>query len=243
MENRELLDQFVDSIVKDADSAEAAFKQFITLKASSMVSEIKAKKAFNDKLTEQFGSDAIQFNGNDVLVNNKVVGQVKTDLSETDSAIDFISADGKFSKEFVDIPSLYQYLAKTFGLGENSITGNLGTKIPDPKKLDVGSEEEPKLPSGDGAADLKGKTKGAFNPDAETAQGETPRVKKLKSLADSIKKGARPTSTTVTEDEKILDENGEWTMKNKDVDANKGSKLKTQVKKMRTKADKSGNAK
>jgi hypothetical protein len=137
MENKEQLVDFIDAVVNEEDSNESLARESIINKTKSIIASWKKSAVLEAALREFIGDDSpIRLNGDDVLVNGKVVGRIKNDLSEMDSGINFISADGKFSKEFEDVGSLYQFLMSKFNVKEND-EKSLGTTIVDPKKLDL----------------------------------------------------------------------------------------------------------
>lgn len=104
----ESLEKFIDAVASgDAEAEREAFKSAITDKSKSIL--------------EFDGDSAIKLSGDDVLVHGKKVGQVKSDAADMDSGINFVSSDGKFSKEFDDIPSLYAFISDRFNVKEGAL--------------------------------------------------------------------------------------------------------------------------
>lgn len=118
------LNKFVDATVMlDEDNAEKIFSKFITEKMSSIVQEF----------TED---NPIKLRGDDVYVNNKLVGTVEVDINDMDSGIDFVSVDKKYSKEFDNIEGLYTYLAKMFNVSESEKNAEKALKKQDAKRAE-----------------------------------------------------------------------------------------------------------
>ena len=199
MENRDLIKEFTDKIIKADDTSYDNIKQVIINKTKDLVNKWKSQ------VNEFIGDGAIKLNGDDVLVNNKVVGHLKYDLNDMNGGINFVSSDNRFSKEFTSMEELYAYVAKTYGVRENKME-DLGTKIEDPKKIDFEGKEnlahqdgtEGADPDGKKEGDKKSETKGKFEPEATQAVGATGKYSKLKGLIADIKSGKRKTSTADT---------------------------------------------
>ena len=101
----ESLEKFVDAVASgDEEKQREVIKEYINQKSK--------------KVLEFTGDSAIKLDGDDVLVHGKKVGQVKSDASDMDSGINFVSADGKFSKEFDDVESLYGFISDRFNVKE-----------------------------------------------------------------------------------------------------------------------------
>lgn len=68
------------------------------------------------RVLKEFMNDEspIRLKGDDVFVNDKLVGTLENDLSNADAGIVFHSADGKGGKDFDNIQELYQFLVKKF---------------------------------------------------------------------------------------------------------------------------------
>lgn len=238
MENNDLIKEFTDKIIK-ADDTSDLIKQIIVNKTKDLIQGWKAQKIVEGV----FDDSAIKLNGDDILINGKLVGHLKYDLNDMNGGVNFVSADGRMSKEFEGLQDLYGYLMQTFGVKENKME-DLGTKIEDPKKAEFEGKEnlakqdgtEGADPDGKKEADKKSETKGKFEPGGTSAEGSgTPRFNKLKGIIADIKKGKRPTSTAVTENKK------NWNMDNADADGNgKLSKIKANTKKIKDIADKQG---
>jgi hypothetical protein len=56
----------------------------------------------------------IKFKGDKVFVEGKHIGFIRTDYSDTNGGIDFISVDGSESKEFDDVEHLFRFLSERF---------------------------------------------------------------------------------------------------------------------------------
>lgn len=240
MENNDLIKEFTDKIIKNDETSNDSIKQVIIDKTKNLVSSWKAQKVFEGV----FSGSPIELNGDDVLVNKKKVGTLKYDYNDFDGGINFISEDGRFSKEFEKLQDLYAYLMQTYNVKENKME-DLGTKIDEPKKFDFeGKENLVKQDGTEGSdvdgkknADKKGETKGEFNPDDSTSVGPISKTSKLKKLIADIKAGKRKTDTkeTVSENKK------NWNAENSDADGEgKVSALKTKIKKIKGIADKQG---
>lgn len=124
MGNRDLITTFLNSIVNnDEDAAKAAFSQYCNDKAKVMGRTEKIMERFDNfkvSLLEYSVDEPIHMEGDKILVNNKLVGHVKVDLSDMDSGIDFVSDDGTFSKEFNTAEDLFSFLAQRY-LGETNV--------------------------------------------------------------------------------------------------------------------------
>jgi hypothetical protein len=103
----ESLALFVDAVASgDADEESVNIKSFISEKT---------------KMALEFtGDSSIQLRGDDVNINGKKVGEIKSDARDMDSGINFVSDDGKFSKEFEDIEQLYAFLSDRFNIDEST---------------------------------------------------------------------------------------------------------------------------
>lgn len=201
MENNDLIKEFTDKIINNDESSSDLIKQIIINKTKGLVDAWKRQKVFESV----FGTGPIQLNGDDVVVNGKVIGHLKYDLNDMEGGLNFESADKRFSKEFSSLEEMYSYLTKTYGVKENSET-SLGTKIEQPKKIDFEGKEnlakqdgtENADPDGKKEADKKSETKGEFKPEETHADGATGKYSKLKGLIADIKAGKRKTSTDST---------------------------------------------
>lgn len=201
MKNNELIKEFTDKIINNDETSNDSIRQIIINKTKELVNSWKRKAVFEGV----FDTGAIQLNGDDVVINGKVVGHLKYDLNDEEGGLNFVSEDKRFSKEFDSAPELFAYLTRTYGVKENSME-DLGTKIEEPKKIDFeGKENLAKQPGTEGAdvdgkkeADKKGETKGEFKPKETTSQGPLNKYSKLKGLIADIKAGKRKTSTDAT---------------------------------------------
>lgn len=200
MENN-LIKEFTDKIINNDDTSNDTMRQIIINKTKELVNSWKKKAVFEGI----FDDGAIKLNGDDVVINGKVVGHLKYDLEDEAGGLNFVSEDKRFSKEFDSLEDFYSYLMKTFGVKENS-EKSLGTKIEDPKKIDFeGKENLAKQPGTEGAdpdgkkeADKKSETKGEFKPEETKSEGPLNKYSKLKGLIADIKAGKRKTSTDAT---------------------------------------------
>lgn len=119
--SKELISDFINKVISGDDSAKSAFSAFCSAKAKYMASG-KAKQemfeSFKTELLEYTGDDAsVSMDGDYIVVNGQRVGRVQTDLSDFDSGINFISAEGDFSKEFDTAEDLFKYISQRY-LGE-----------------------------------------------------------------------------------------------------------------------------
>lgn len=104
---KHVLNKVIDETVKgeSSDSVDKLLKGYLTFKAKNT-------------LREFIGDSVIKFDGDEVLVNGKVVGTVDIDLMG-EKPITFRSTDGKVVQEFdedeVDATEkLYSFLEKTY---------------------------------------------------------------------------------------------------------------------------------
>lgn len=220
--SKDLLKDYVDNFIKNSDDVDTLnLSEYLKFSAKKIVSEIRG----TNELVEFTADSAIKFNGDEVLVNGKPVGTVINDPNDLQNDVVFISNNGN-KKSFPDLESLYNYIATSFNVTENTMTQGLNTKIDEPKDLNVGDGLN------DFCLDKNADTsKSLPSPNDEEAQVSlTPRVKKLKALADKIHNAGRVTSTKVTE-----------TKFEVSPDGNKVEKIKKQVKKFKDQADLNGN--
>lgn len=127
MNKSELISEFINKVVSgDKEAARAAFSEYCNAKAKTIAEGDTTKllereekfNTFKRQLLEFGGDDApIQLQGDNVLINGKVVGRIVNDLEDFDAGINFVAADGKFSKEFNTAEDLFKYLSQQF-LGE-----------------------------------------------------------------------------------------------------------------------------
>lgn len=153
MNKNEILNKFLENVIeRNSESDRAAFDQFIILKAKEIVSEMRNEKSDEIQINEFHGDGAIKLKGDDVLVNGKRVGTIKTNLNDMESGIDFVSSDGRFSKEFEDIQTLYRYIATTYGIKESAET----TREKNVKRgNDAKKERNPTAPEGKYPSNVK----------------------------------------------------------------------------------------
>lgn len=102
MSAKQHLRDFVDAVIKSDDTAAKAAWQTYAV--------IKSKEVLKEK-----AETPIKMKGNDLLVNGKVVGQVKHDVDD-DKGIEF-TCDGK-TKKFDDLKALYAHVGKEHKLNE-----------------------------------------------------------------------------------------------------------------------------
>jgi hypothetical protein len=125
MKNSELIATFLNNVVSgDAEAAKAAFSAYCNHKAKTIGNSTKIMERveqFKSTLLE-FGNDEVplRLEGDKVLVNNKPVGRIQYDMDDFDGGINFISDDGKFSKEFHSAEDLFSYLSQQF-LGDGNV--------------------------------------------------------------------------------------------------------------------------
>ena len=104
----ESLDKFIDAVASgDTEAERAAIKDVITPKSKTVL--------------EFIGDSAIKLDGDDVLVQGKKVGQVKSDADDVEGGINFVSAEGNFSKEFDSIEDLYKFIAQRYNVKEGAL--------------------------------------------------------------------------------------------------------------------------
>jgi hypothetical protein len=125
---KDLFVAFVDKVaVGDAEAAKSAFSAAVTQKAKTVLAT-ESQSSVGIALMEFIGNDSpIRMDRDNILVNGKVVGKVSTsfktdangmvDVEGDDSGINFTSADGSLSKEFVDLGALITFIRQKY-LGE-----------------------------------------------------------------------------------------------------------------------------
>lgn len=120
MDKKELLTKFINSVIGNDDaSAQEAIKAYSIQKTKSVLAtggKIKQVsenfKKFMQLLKES--EYDVSLNGDHVVVNGKVVGRIVNQLDD-DSAIVFISADGRVKQEFDTVEQLFQFIEQQFG--------------------------------------------------------------------------------------------------------------------------------
>lgn len=146
MDKLTLLSNFITSIVNESsesvEAGEAAMREYIKQKSkfvlnrknSALVEFAQKAEKFKADLLEYIqqngGEHPIRLDGEKVLVNGTVVGFIKNDLPNTDDpdaweaqmngGMNFISADGKFSKEFNDVADLFKFIATQYLGGQHA---------------------------------------------------------------------------------------------------------------------------
>lgn len=134
MDKNEFLAAFINAVVNEDDEASQAHlreyvkarsRDILNSKRSRLVESLALFEDFKRRLFEYMEDSPIQHNGDRILVNGQVVGRLapvelnydsEEDMAR-DGGINFISADGKFSKEFISVEDLYKFLAAQY-LGE-----------------------------------------------------------------------------------------------------------------------------
>jgi hypothetical protein len=119
MDRKEYIRNFVDAIVKDdMDAAKQAAHQMSVAVVKQAISEPKNEKIVSEnykqflKLIRENEYD-VSLNGDNVVVNGKLVGKIINDLSD-DSPIMFISADRKLKKEFDTVQDLFSFIENSY---------------------------------------------------------------------------------------------------------------------------------
>lgn len=111
----DLLNKFLDATIKGEESD--AFNQYFVAKSKAIVGEMRQEQ---EKINEFNSNSSIKLSGDDVLINGKKIGQIKNDLDDMESGIEFSSLDGKIKKEFDDVESLYNFIASSYGVKEKT---------------------------------------------------------------------------------------------------------------------------
>ena len=128
MDKKEQLNAMIDGIINnDEEAAKAAFSPYIQSKtrdilgyqqpSTEVVDEPIQESAQVIALREMLDAQAdfpVRLNGDDVVVDGKVVGAVRTDMTDFDAGIEFIEAGGNFSKEFISVEDLYKFLVDKY---------------------------------------------------------------------------------------------------------------------------------
>lgn len=113
MKDLDKLDAFVESVVsKDDKQSESYFSTYLTEKLSN-------------KIQEFTGDNPIKLKGDDVFVNGKHVGTIDIDLDDYDAGISYTTSDKRFSKEFDDMETLYNFLADRYNVRESEVASSL----------------------------------------------------------------------------------------------------------------------
>lgn len=121
MDKKELLTKFINSVIANDDaSAQEAIKAYSIQKTKSVLAAPSGQtkqvsenyKKFMQLLKES--EYDVSLNGDHVVVNGKVVGKIVNQLND-DSAIVFISADGRVKQEFDTVEQLFQFIEQQFG--------------------------------------------------------------------------------------------------------------------------------
>lgn len=122
MDKKELLTKFINSVIgNDEASAQEAIKAYSIQKTKSVLAtggnQTKQPVSENLKKFMQLLKESeydVSLNGDHVVVNGKVVGKIVNQLND-DSAIVFLSADGKVKQEFDTVEQLFQFIEQQFG--------------------------------------------------------------------------------------------------------------------------------
>lgn len=146
----EALGQFVDLVATEDDGDRDVMKEVIDAKTKNIL--------------EFVGNSKIKLDGDDVMVGDKKVGTVKVDHDDMESGINFVSDDGKFSKEFEDMQGLYSFLSSKFNVKEGVLELDEGRVEDAVLKQKAGKSERAKRWS----EVRKGKTKDGSMGDYET---------------------------------------------------------------------------
>lgn len=126
MKNPELIAEFINKLVAgDTDAARSAFSQYCNAKAKAihagenkLLERMEMFNEFKRTLLEFGGDDSpIQLDGDNVLIKGQPVGRIENDLNDFDAGINFVAADGSFSKEFHTAEELFKFLSQKY-LGE-----------------------------------------------------------------------------------------------------------------------------
>jgi hypothetical protein len=142
MKNAELISDFINKLVSgDAEAAKAAFSQFCSVKTKAIIGEsavvvednrfAELKTLILEFNTNANGPKPIDLQGDRILVNGKEVGRIAeiqfkkdengvVDVEGDAEGINFISADGSFSKEFNSAEELFRFINQKF-LGEENV--------------------------------------------------------------------------------------------------------------------------
>jgi hypothetical protein len=100
---------------EDEDDQSSKYSHLLKNRDKKKAPLKKMKKVDEAALKEFTGDESpIRLKGDDVFVNNKLVGTVQTDLSSAASGIEFTAADGSVTEHFETIKELYRYLIETF---------------------------------------------------------------------------------------------------------------------------------
>lgn len=120
MDKKELLTKFINSVIgNDEASAQEAIKAYSIQKTKSVLATGGQKKPISENLKKfmQLLKESeydVSLNGDRVVVNGKVVGKIINQLND-DSAIVFVSVDGKVKQEFDTVEQLFQFIEQQFG--------------------------------------------------------------------------------------------------------------------------------
>lgn len=121
MDKKELLTKFINSVIgNDEASAQEAIKAYSIQKTKSVLATgANQTKPISENLKKflQLLKESeydVSLNGDHVIVNGKVVGKIINQLND-DSAIVFVSVDGKVKQEFDTVEQLFQFIEQQFG--------------------------------------------------------------------------------------------------------------------------------
>lgn len=126
--DKTVLTDFINKVASnDYDAAKALFADYCNAKAKSIATDKAVMERLENfsgfkRTLREFGNDdaPIRLDGDNILVNNKIVGRVHVDLNDMDGGVNFISDDGTFSKEFNTAEDLFAFLSQRF-LGEKNV--------------------------------------------------------------------------------------------------------------------------
>jgi hypothetical protein len=129
MKNSELISDFIKKLVQgDMEGAQASFSTYCTNKTKALNEGenklLERLERFNQfkKLLVEYGNEdtPLRMDGDKIIVNNKEVGHIEVDLNDFESGINFVAADGSFSKEFDTAEDLFAFLSQKY-LGEANV--------------------------------------------------------------------------------------------------------------------------
>jgi hypothetical protein len=120
----ESLSALIDAVTSENEEAES---QLMSKIAKAKTQEILEGKT---EIKEFSGDSRIKMNGDDVFIDDKKVGTIKSDADDMTSGMVFTSADGD-SKEFDTIEQIYGHIATKYNVKES-------------EELDESSPEESK---------------------------------------------------------------------------------------------------
>lgn len=129
MSSKEHLKAVVDAIIRgDEEGMRTAFAPVVQIKSQEILGYSVPKTAeepIKESLYQQVlrewsdldNESPIRLQGDRVFVDGKEVGVIQSDVTDFDSGINFIEAGGRFSKEFEEIQSLFDFLIQRYSRG------------------------------------------------------------------------------------------------------------------------------